>query len=308
MAALEHDLDEPGLLADRVMLSAAYGSHPYGHPVEGRRGHLAAMTRSDVARFHERWHGPASATLVIAGAVDPAAASALARDRLGRWRAAPEVPVPLPPAAPPPRAVWVVDKPDLTQSQVRIATAGVPRNSPDYFPALAANTVFGGGFTSRLMEAIRVTRGLSYGVRSRFAMSREGGIFFVSTFTKVETTAEIVEVALAEADRFCETGPLPDELERAASYLCGLFPLTLETHDQVAEKICDMRLYGFGPDEITGYRDRVRAVSADACREVARRHFPSGRGIIVAVGPAKAIARPLERYGPVSVIPARRIP
>jgi zinc protease len=28
---------------------------------------------------------------------------------------------------------------------------------------------------------------------------------------------------------------------------------------------------------------------------------------VVAVGPAKAIARPLERFGPVSVVPARKL-
>lgn len=307
MAALEHDLDEPGVVADRAMLSAVYGTHPYGHPVEGRRRHLAAVGRGDVAGFHSRWYAPATALLVMVGAIDPAQALELARRRLGRWRATRAEPRPLPEAAAPPRAVLVVDKPDLTQTQVRIATAGLPRRSPHYFPALVTSTIFGGGFTSRLMEAIRVNRGLSYGARSRFAMSRETGFFFVSTFTKVETTAEIVEVALAEADRFCDAGPTAEELDRARSYLSGLFPLTLETHEQLAEKICDMRLYGFGADEVVGYRDRVQAVSAAACREVAQRHFPSGRGVVVAVGPARQIARKLERFGPVSVIPARRV-
>ena len=306
-ASLEHDLDEPGVVADRAMLSAVYGTHPYAHPVEGRRRHLGAMGRGDAARFHARWYGPASTLLVMVGAVDTGHAIDLARRRLGGWRAATEEPPPLSAPAPPPRTVLVVDKPDLTQTQVRIATAGLPRRSPHYFPALVASTIFGGGFTSRLMEAIRVNRGLSYGARSRFAMSREAGFFFVSTFTKVATTSEIVEVTLAEADRFCDSGPTDDELDRARRYLSGLFPLTLETHDQVAEKVCDMHLYGFGVDEVTGYRDRVQAVSAEDCRGVAQRHFPSGRGVIVAVGPAREIARPLERFGPVSVVPARRV-
>jgi len=257
--------------------------------------------------FHRRWFLPAATRLVIVGALDPAAALALARRKLGRWRG--EGPAaPAPPAAPDlPRKVMLVDKPDLTQSQVRIASAGLRRSDPGYFPALVANAVFGGGFTSRLMEAIPVNRGLSYGVGSRFAMSRSAGIFFVSSFTKVETTAELLQVALDEARRFCDEGPGAEELARAQSYLAGLFPLSLETHDQVAEKIADVGLYGIPLDQITGYRERVRAVTAAECIAVARRHFPVDHGVVVVVGPAKKVARSLERFGPVEVVPAKKV-
>ncbi|HEX8910148.1 MAG TPA: pitrilysin family protein [Anaeromyxobacteraceae bacterium] len=307
VAGLAHMLDEPGAVADRAMVEAVYRGHPYGHPTDGRAAHLAALQRRDAVAFHRRWFTPAAATLVVVGAVQPEEALRLCRRKLGSWqRAGPPPPV-VPPAAPVQRSVLVVDKRDLTQSQVRVATPALPRATPDYFPALVANVIFGGGFTSRLMEAIRVNRGLSYGVRSRFAMSRATGIFFVSSFTKVETTAELLQVALDEAERFCEKGPTTEELERAQSYIAGLYPLSLETHDQVAERIADVKLYGLPLDEVTGYRERVRAVTAEQCRDVARRYFPRTGGAVVVVGPARAVAPSLERYGPVKVVPARRV-
>jgi zinc protease len=307
VAGLAHMLDEPGAVADRAMVDAVYRGHPYGHPTDGRAAHLAALQRRDAVAFHRCWFTPAAATLVVVGAVRPEEALRLCRRKLGSWqRAGPPPPV-VPPAAPVQRSVLVVDKRDLTQSQVRVATPALPRATPDYFPALVANVIFGGGFTSRLMEAIRVNRGLSYGVRSRFAMSRATGIFFVSSFTKVETTAELLQVALDEAERFCETGPTAEELERAQSYIAGLYPLSLETHDQVAERIADVKLYGLPLDEVTGYRELVRAVTAEQCRDVARRYFPRAGGVVVVVGPARAVAPSLERYGPVKVVPARRV-
>ncbi len=307
IAALAHDLDEPALVADRAMLEAAFGDHPYGHPPEGRVRDLAATRRSDVAAFHGLRYRPSAGILVVVGKVDAGEVLALVRRRFGSWRAPDGAAVLLRAPAPPRTSVVVVDKPDVTQTQVRIASAGFPRKSPDYFPGIVASALLGGGFTSRLMEAIRVNRGLSYGVRSRFATSGAGGIFFVSTFTKVETTADVVQVALDETARFCDEGPSEDELERMRSYLCGLFPLSLETHDQLAEKLADLALYDLPDDEITGFRDRVRAVGAEAARATARRYFPLGQRVVVAVGPAKAIARSLERFGPVRIVPARKI-
>ena len=60
-------------------------------------------------------------------------------------------------------------------------------------------------------------------------------------------------------------------------------------------------------EEITGYRERVRAVTSADCLEVARRHFPVDRGVVVVVGPAKRVARSLERFGPVKVVPAKKV-
>lgn len=307
IAALVHDLDEPAVVADRAMLQAAFGRHPYGHPPEGRARDLAAAGRRDVKAFHARHFRPGAAILVVVGNVSTDAVLALIRRRFGRWRGSDGATVAIAPPAPPRRAVIVVDKPDVTQTQVRIASSGFARRSPDYFPGIVASAILGGGFTSRLMEAIRVNRGLSYGVRSRFATSASGGVFFVSTFTKVETTAEIVEVALDETARFCDTGPSPDELERIQSYLCGLFPLSLETHDQLAEKLADLALFDLPDEEVTHFREHVRAVTPEACREVGRRYFPLGARVVIAVGPARSIARSLERFGPVSVVPARKM-
>jgi len=307
IAALAHDLDEPALVADRALLGAAYDGHPYGHPPEGRVRDLSAARRSDVTGFHARRYAPGEALLVVVGSIDAEEVLAVVRRRFGGWRASLERAAPLGPPEPPRRSVVVVDKPDVTQVQVRIASGGFARKSPDYIPGIVASALLGGGFTSRLMEAIRVNRGLSYGVRSRFLTSGAGGIFLVSTFTKVETTAEIVQVALEESARFCDEGPREDELERTRSYLCGLFPLSLETHDQLAEKLADLALYDLPDAEVTEFRERVRAVGADAARDVARRYFPVGDRVIVAVGPAKTIARALDTFGPVTVVPARKL-
>jgi zinc protease len=157
------------------------------------------------------------------------------------------------------------------------------------------------------MEAIRVERGLSYGVRARFASGRAGGLFFVSSFTKVETAGELVKVSLDELARFREGGPTEEELSRVRGYLGGIYPLALETHEAWAEKLAEMELYGLPPGEVAGFLDRIGAVDAAACRALAQRYLPGERRVVVAVGPAKALAPQLAAFGPVRVLPARAV-
>jgi zinc protease len=308
VAALAHDLDEPGVVADRATLMAAYGDHPYGHPAEGRGRDVASVRRPDLAGFHGRHWRPSRSTLLVVGPVDSARTLALAQRRFGGWKGEPgaelEIAPPAPPAGP---AVVIVDRPDLTQAQLRIASAGYARSSPDFSAGLVAGAVLGGSFTSRLMEAVRVNRGLSYGVRSGFATGRAGGLFTFSSFTKVETAGALVQVALDEVARFREGGPTEEELERTQGYLCGLYPLALETHEQWAEKLAAMELYGLAGDEVSGFRDRIRAVDVPSCLEVARRWFPAHRRVVVAVGPARRLRPQLARFGPVEVVSARTV-
>jgi zinc protease len=307
VASLQHDLDEPAVVADRALLAAAYDGHPYGHPSEGRARDIAATGRADLVAFHGRHYGSSSAILVVVGPVKAQEVQEMVKARFGGWC---RQPADLPEIAEPvfpERTVLVVDKPEITQAQVRIASPGFARSNPDYHSGLVASAILGGVFSSRLMEAIRVTRGLSYGVRSRFAASRVGGMFFISSFTKLETTGELVQVALDETRRFADEGPSAEELERTQNYLCGLHPLSLETHDQLAERLADLELHGLPHSEIAAFRPRVRAVTAEGCKEIARRHFPLERAFIVAVGPGKQIAKQLDRFGPVAVVPAKRM-
>ncbi|MFO0581235.1 MAG: pitrilysin family protein [Anaeromyxobacter sp.] len=307
VAALAHDADEPSLVADRAMLEAAYAGHPYGHAAEGRSRDLARATRVDVVRYHASAYLPAAGLVVVVGRVKRDEVLELVRRRFGAWKASGDVPAAPPPPAPPETRVLVVDKPDVSQTQVRIASAGFPRASPDYHAGVVASAVLGGGFASRLMDAIRVQRGLSYGVRSRFLTSGAGGLFAISTFTKLESTAEIVKVALDETARLADGGPTAEELARTQAYLCGLFPMSLETHDQLAERLADLALFSLPDDEITRFPEKIRAVDPAGMIAAARRYFPLERRLVVAVGPAARIAKLLEPFGPVTVVPSRKI-
>jgi zinc protease len=305
LAQFANDLDDPGLLADRALQRVLWGSHPYGHDVSGNRTCVERLVREDVVAFHRDCFGPRVSRLVLVGAVELKSARPLVERAFAGWRDGPTEPV-VPPSlerAAGEAKVLVVDRPDQTQAQVRLGGLAYRRGEAATFPAQVMNAALGGGFTSRLVREVRVKRGLSYGVGSSFETMRAGGSFSVSSFTKVKTTRELLEVTLGEVARMRDRGPSPAELKKAQEYLAGLFPLRVETNEAVASAIADLWLYSLGEEWVDCYRARIRAVTrAEATQAAQTFCFPRPPAVVL-LGPAEALQRAGEALGEVSVVP-----
>src|SRR5207245_5768796 len=177
-----------------------------------------------------------------------------------------------------------------------------PRGAPRHAEAVVATTVLGGGFTSLLVDAIRVDRGLSYSVSTRLHMNRRAGLSLFSSFTKNETLRELVDVALEKMREYANSGPTQDALEKARRYIAGLFPLGLESHEALAEQIADALLDGLGLDHLATYRSRVAAVTAAQAHEAATRLSPAREGSqLIVVGDGDSSRKALADLCPVEV-------
>jgi len=309
LAQFANDLDDPSLLAHRALQRAVWGAHPYGHDVAGNRASVEKLTREEVLGFHRRRFGPRMSRLFLVGAVDLATARPLVERAFAGWRAGPsEVPLPPPLAtAAGEGQVLVVDRPDQTQAQVGLGGMAYRRGAPEAFAAQVMNAALGGGFTSRLVRAVRVKRGLSYGVGSSFEAMRVGGSFLVSSFTKVETTRALLDVTLSEVARMRGRGPTGAELQKAQEYLAGLFPLRVETNEAVASALADLWLYELGEDFVDLYRSRIRGVTRAEAASAAAAFCFARPPAVALVGPGEALRRAAAGLGPVSVVAASEL-
>lgn len=307
LAQFANDLDDPSAIADRAFTRAVWGDHPYGRDVGGNKRTVSTFTRDDVVRFHAECMGPRVSLLTVVGAIAPETVAAEAERAFAGWTGGPDV-QPMLPRKQEPLAkagtVLLVDKPDQTQSQVRLGGPGFWLGHEDYFPATAMNIALGGGFTSRLMNEIRVNRGLTYGVSSYFDTMSAGGIFALSTFTKTASTREIIDVALKEIHGVRDGGLKPRELKDAQSYLAGLYPMRTETNESVASVIADMRMHALGDDWVEKFRDRLRAVTPKDVAAVAKKYAFADPPVIVVLGKASEVKPLLEGLGPITVVPA----
>lgn len=304
-AELVHQLDDPREMANLRFQRLFFGSAPYGHPVPGDIKTLDNLGLSDLKEFYGREFTPATATLVVVGMVAFEKVREEAARLWGPWPGGG-------PASPPYQAapeglaapgIYLLDRPDLTQSEIRMGHLGVPRSHPDFFPLKLVNYILGeGGFSSRLMARIRSDLGFTYGIRSSFSFRRAPGPFTVSTFTPAENTAQVVAEIGKVIAEVHQTGVTRQELAEAQSYFVGHFPLGLETSRGIARQLLAIDLHELGTDYLKGYCDQIRRVTSKTAAQAAQEHLRPHNLVTMVMGPAAQCLESLKELGPIKIL------
>lgn len=299
IAAIAQTRERAGYVANTFFSRMLYDPHPYSRPQIGTASSMSALVRRDLVSFHQAYFTPDNAFLIVTGDIRPETLKGEVQRLFAGWtgkqaKASPTVSPPMLEG----RVIHVLDKPDISQAHVRIGMLGVPRNDPDYIPLMIVNTILGGGgFTSRLMDRIRVNKGLTYGIESRFTAQRERGAFIVASFTATETTGALVEAILEELRILRVEGVKASEIRTAKQYLSGVFPLSLEGPRALAGQLAGMALFGLSEDYIDTYRERVKGVSEEDIARVIDQYIPGEAWLGVIVGRADDIIPQIEHLG-----------
>ena len=141
-----------------------FDGHAYAHPTNGEIGSISAITAERSAQFRpqplgqERPEGGGGGRHHRAG---PDQASGRDLPAGVRRQCAPSLPNVGRLGAP---GVHVMPLP-VPQPTAVFGLPGIMRDDPDFIPGYVANYILGGGgFSSRLMDEVRVKRGLTYGI------------------------------------------------------------------------------------------------------------------------------------------------
>lgn len=290
---------EPRGLADELFARFLYDdASRYARPDGGDEESVRAVTRDDIARFYGERYSPAGMTLVAAGDVSMETMVRLADDVLGDWRGgAPRPAQSSDRAARRQRAVHIVAKPDAPQSELRIGEVGLPRRTPDYFPAVIMNAVLGGLFSSRINLNLREVHGYTYGAHSYFDWRRQSGPWVVATAVESDVTHAAAVEVIKEIDRFRAELVTEEELSLATSYLDGVFPIRFETTAAIASALASLVVYGLPDDWYDTYREHVRSVTREQVLSAAQQHLHPEQLQMVVVGNPTAIRGKLEEIG-----------
>jgi len=280
--------NDTGRMARLAFYELLYPNHPYGRSVTGYEETIRALSREEIARFHQDYFGPQGMILTIVGAIAAEKAVEKVTAVFGDWHNPQQKPLPAVPPAPRPAGLLRanVPMPDKAQADLLLGLPGPPRSAPDYLDASLMNTILGVfGMMGRIGQSVREEQALAYYAYSRL----QGGLGPLPWFAGAGVAPEDVEQAIAairtEIGRMQDELVSADELADSQAFRIGSLPVSLETNSGLASVIGDLELHGLGLDFLQRFPDLIRAVTPERVRAAAQKYLSTEQLAIAVAGP-----------------------
>lgn len=281
---LRTDNDIAGML-DEHLYATAFLASPYGWPVVGWMGDLERITREDCVEYFRTYYAPNNCILILTGDFDTKTAVAEIEKAFG---AIPAQKPPVPPVDSEPgqrgeRRVLVRHPAENVSFQTGYKVPDVKHSDTVVLDVLAS--ILSDGESSRLHQSLVYERQIALAATAFFRARLAPTLFEFYVEMKPGQTAAAGEAALdAVLDSLATHGPGARELEKAKNLIEAEFVRSLKTNNGVGEQL------GFYEHVHGDYREifrtiqRVRAVTAEDCKRVARTWFvPHQRTVAVLV-------------------------
>ena len=305
LTELERDKESPRAVIGNYFEKLIFGDHVYGNSLSGNLSTVEKLTVNDVKDFYFENYKPNHTAISIVGDFNSNEMKEKITSLFSGWEKGNYVTTDLasqPINKPTSGQVLLVNKDDAKETTFYIGAPGVSRNNKDFIAIQVVNTLFGGRFTSMLNEELRTNSGLTYGARSRFENYKNGGTFYISTFTAKETTEQAIDLALQIVDRLHEKGIDEKSLTSAKNYVKGQFPPRYETVGQLSDLLTDMFWYDFDESFINDFEKNVDDLILEKSKEIITSYFPKDKLQFVLIGKASDIKTIAEKYGPVKEV------
>jgi zinc protease len=211
--------------------------------------------------------------LVVVGPVDPKQARALADATFGQRPKTGYAPPPTPLLAPLKGIVCKrVDRPEQ-QAQLALGWQAPSLSNPDSFALDLVATILGGSESARLQRTLRDGERLVSGINVANASMSLSGIFYVHAQLEPADVEKVKARILEELGRLETEGPTEEERQLAVTRAESEHAFSYETAGGVATAYGTAQLNGTLEDELR-YVDRLRAVTREQIRDVARKYLP----------------------------------
>jgi zinc protease len=274
--------DSAAAIAGREAERLVYGkSSPYARQPEVAT--VMGITLDDLKQWHAQTVVPNRMIIGVSGDFDAAAMEATLRQAFEPLPRGTPTAKPEEHFAEPKPGLFVVDKPDVNQSDIYIVGLGTRRDDPDYYALSVMNEIFGGGFGSRLFQDVRTRLGLAYSVTGGVGTAYDHpGMFRVIASTKSESTTAAAEEMLKDIGELKTKPFTADELRMAKDQLLNSFIFNYDTKDKVLAAAARLEFYGYPADFLDRYRAAVEKVTlADLERVAKTRVDPANLDVLV---------------------------
>ncbi len=302
----EQDLLIEGIRSDEKSVTAAarrvegvlaYGSdHPFGEFISEES--IKNISLEDVKQFYKNYFKPNNAYLVVIGDVDTKAMAKKIKKLFKNWK---KGTVPTATFSTPQNSdqtsINFIDMPNAVQSEVVVQNVvDLKMKDPDYFSALMANKILGGGGEARLFLNLREDKGYTYGSYSSVGNNKYTSARFRATASvrNAVTDSSVVEL-LSEIERIRTTEVTDEELANAKAKYVGDFVLALEQPSTIARYALNIETEGLPKDYYKTYLAKINALTKEDVQRAAHKYFAVDNAKVVVTGKGSEVLENLEK-------------
>jgi predicted Zn-dependent peptidase len=218
-----------------------FSGHPLGRPIIGFEETVNSFTRNDLFEYVENRYQPWNILVAVAGNIEHKQVEDLVYKYLGNIHSEGKE-NPLQSMTPYKSHKEVITKP-IEQTHMIIGRRGLNYDHPDKYQLLLANTVLGGGMSSRLHQNVREKYGYCYSIGTFNQSYIDSGLFGVYIGTDKDYVDHVRELITEEFDKLYKE-PIPaKEMEEAKSQLKGKLLLSQESMSNRMTRLAKSELY-----------------------------------------------------------------
>ena len=283
--------DRPRSLTYESFIAGAWLASPYRTPVIGWMEDLEQLKSDDLRDWYRRWYAPNNATVVVVGDVEPEAVRELAEKHFGPLKPETIAP-PKIRQEPPPRGEKRItvrapaELPYLLMGY-RVPTLATAAEEWEPYALEMLAGILDGGESARLPrrlvrdERIAASAGAGYSLYARL-----DDLFLLSGLPAQGRDMVEVEAALREEIRRVKEEPVdPAELARIKAQVVASEVYEQDSVQYQAMQLGKLETLGLGWRAGEEYSERIRAVTAEQVRAVARKYLTEERLTVAVLQP-----------------------
>ena len=287
-------------ISGRVGDALSYGkNHAYGEFITEQT--IDNISFQDILDYHAKYFIPNNVYIVVIGDVNYKNVKSLISEKFGTWKKGKNIDDPEPVLTENVALTEInfVDLPTATQSAIQVTNnVDLKMTDEDYFAALMANDILGGGGEGYLFKNLREDKGYTYGAYSGIGSNRYGVSKFragakvrnmVTDSAVSEIVKEISRIRLEKVDS--------ELLKNAKAKYVGSFIRNAENPQTIAGYALNIKLNNLPDDYYESYLENINSVSEADVKKAANKHFKIANTRIVVVGKGSDVVANLEEVG-----------
>jgi zinc protease len=282
--------------ANRVQNFITYGAnHPNGEFVS--QASLDKASFNDAVDFYNNFSSPNNAYLVILGDIEFEEIKSKVTELFSSWESKEVVANSFPePKNPDETEVIFVDMPNGVQSVVTVInTIDFNKKEADYFPALVATRILGGGGAGRLFNNLREDKGWTYGSYSSISESyKTKGLILAQAQVKNEVTDSAAVELLVELDKMRNKLVTDEELMSTKAKYTGNFVMSLENPATIAGFARNIITQDLPENYYNSFLENINNVTKQDVQNAAQKYFSPNKTRIFITGKGSEILEKIE--------------